>query len=319
MPVPPLAALKKLVVAALLPWLAALALAADEAPPAVVQVAPGVYLLPGTGGEVTPANRGRTGNAGFIVGPLGVVAIDSGTSYRHAQALLAAIARTTDRPVKLVLLTQTKQEFLFGGLAFRERGIPIRMHRLAARLMAARCATCLKNLNRTLGEEEMRGTALFKPDQEFDDSHPLDLIGRPLKVLFFGHASGPGDVALLDEQSGVLFAGGLVEHRRVPDVLDADLAGWARALASLRALPITQVVPGHGAAGAPVLIDQTAGYLSALQARLLELLDGGTALSEVADAATLPGFADWDQADTLHRRNATIVFVRLERELLFKQ
>lgn len=293
--------------------------AGDDAPTAVVQVAPGVYLLPGTGGEVTPDNRGRTGNAGFIVGPGGVVAIDSGTSYRHGKALLAAIARTTDQPIRLLLLTQTKQEFLFGALAFREQGIPIRMHRLAARLMAARCENCLKNLKRTLGEDEMRGTALFNVDQEFDESHSLDLIGRPLRVLFFGHASGPGDVALLDAQSGVLFGGGLVEGRRIPDVLDADLAGWTKALAALRALPVKQVVPGHGGVGDAELVTQTAAYLGALQARLLELLNAGTALSEVADAATLPAFADWDQADTVHRRNAAIVFVRLEREQLFRQ
>jgi glyoxylase-like metal-dependent hydrolase (beta-lactamase superfamily II) len=193
------------------------------------------------------------------------------------------------------------------------------MHRLAAQLMAARCATCLKNLNRSLGEDEMRGTALFKPDQLFDESHLIELIGRPLRVLFFGHSSGPGDIALLDERSGVLFGGGLVEHHRIPDVLDADLAGWSRALAALRQLPLTQVVPGHGAAGPPSLLAQTDGYLGALQARLLELLNAGAALSDVPDAAVLPGFADWDQAETVHRRNAAIVFVRLEREQLFRQ
>ncbi|WP_130430682.1 MBL fold metallo-hydrolase [Rivibacter subsaxonicus] len=313
--------------ALLLPWLLLLlaglagrAMAADavEPPAAVTRIAPGVYMLAGSGGEVEPANRGRIGNAGFIVGPQGVVAIDSGTSYRHGQALLAAIARTTDQPIKLLLLTQTKQEFLFGALAFQERGIPVRMHRLASRLMAARCETCLKNLKRTLGEEEMRGTAIVKPEQEFDESHGLELIGRPLQVIFLGHSSGPGDVALLDAESGVLFAGGLVENRRIPDLLDSDVAGWQKALVALGRQPVRQIVPGHGPVAAPAAIADNARYLGALQARLLELLGAGTALSEVADAATLPAFGDWDQVESTHRRNATILFVRLEREQLFK-
>ena len=58
----------------------------------------------------------------------------------------------------------------------------------------------------------------------------LDLIGRPVRVLHFGHSSGPGDIAVLDERSGTLFAGGLLDQQRIPDVQDGDLAGWRRAL-----------------------------------------------------------------------------------------
>jgi hypothetical protein len=32
----------------------------------------------------------------------------------------------------------------------------------------------------------------------------------------------------------------------------------------------------------------------------------------------LPEFTGWDQYDTIHRRNASIMYVRLERELLFR-
>jgi hypothetical protein len=41
-------------------------------------------------------------------------------------------------------------------------------------------------------------------------------------------------------------------------------------------------------------------------------------LSETPEAAGLPDFAAWDQYDTIHRRNASIVYIRLERELLYK-
>src|SRR4029079_7465327 len=41
-------------------------------------------------------------------------------------------------------------------------------------------------------------------------------------------------------------------------------------------------------------------------------------LSEAPEAAGLPDFAAWDQYDTIHRRNASIVYIRLERELLYK-
>jgi len=286
--------------------------------PRAVEVARGVFMLQGASGEVDETNLGRVGNAGFIVGDNGVVAIDTGTSYRHGTALLAAIERVTTKPIRLALVTHTRQEFLFGGQAYRERGIALHMHAKAAGLMAARCETCLKTLKRVLGEAEMAGTEMWKPDVEFDAAHAIDAIGRPVRVLHFGHSSGPGDVAVLDVETGVLFAGGLLDWRRIPDVQDCDLRAWKDALAELRKLKPRAIVPGHGPLAPPDAIDATERYLVQLEARVVELLKQGSALSEVPDRAALGAFADWDQYDTIHRRNASVVFVRLERKELYK-
>ncbi len=293
--------------------------AGSDAPRAIA-VADGVYLVPGSGGAADEANLGRIGNAGFIVGDSGVIAIDTGTSHAHGRALLAAVRAVTDKPVKLALLTHTRPEFLFGGTAFREAGIPIRTHERMARLMAARCETCLKTLRQTVGEAPMHGTAMYKPDQEFDATHELTVIGRTVRVLYFGHSSGPGDIAVLDVASGVLFAGGLVDVQRVPDTQDSDFAGWHRALSALRDLPLKTVVPGHGAAAAPAAaIGAVQTYLAQLEARARELVAAGASLSAVPDASELPAYESWDQYETIHRRNASIVFLRVERESMFKQ
>lgn len=284
-----------------------------------IELAVGVYMLPGAPGEVDSGNLGRIGNAGFIVGETGVMAIDTGTSYRHGVALLAAIRRVTDKPVRLALITHTRQEFLFGANAYREQGIPIYMHRLAANLMRSRCERCLKTLRQQLGDDAMQGSTMFNPDQEFDDTRAVDMIGRRIQVLYFGHSSGPGDVAVLDLPSGVLFAGGLLDQLRIPDVQDSELDGWARALKELRALPITAVVPGHGPAASATVIASVELYLAQLRARVLALLHSGAALSEVPDAAALPEFAHWDQYETIHRRNASVLFVRFERQEMFKR
>jgi glyoxylase-like metal-dependent hydrolase (beta-lactamase superfamily II) len=286
--------------------------------PTALQVADGVYMLRGVNGEPDADTLGRVGNAGFIVGDSGVIAIDTGVSYRHGVALLKAIRRVTDLPVRLALVTQTHQEFLFGSAAYRELGIPIHMHRKTAELMASRCENCLKTLKRVLGEEEMRGTTMFKPDQVFDDAPLLTLIGRPVQVLYFGHSSGPGDIAVLDRRSGVLFAGGLVDHLRIPDVQDGELPAWHAALKALRALPLRSVVPGHGPVASVDSMQAVQRYLTQLETRVLELLRAGAALSDVPDSAGLPQFKDWDQYDIIHRRNASVLFVRMEREQMFK-
>ncbi|MBQ0944814.1 MBL fold metallo-hydrolase [Ideonella sp. 4Y16] len=309
-----------------LPPLAACAAAPVTTPGQALEVAPGVFMVPGTGGEVDPANRGRIGNAGFIVGPTGVVVIDSGVSARHGEALLASLRRITALPVRALLLTHVRQEFVFGATSFQHHGVPVWMHPAAARLMAARCDNCLKTLKRVLGEDEMAGSRVARPDRLLADLPAAEaelagLIGRRLRLLVHGpeaHSSGPGDLAVLDESSGTLFAGGLMDAHTIPDVQDARPEGWRAALAALQALPLARIVPGHGPLAAPDLVAQTRRYLDQLDERIAVLLAQGTPLSDVAEAATLPEFADWDQADTIHRRNASIVFLRQERALLLR-
>lgn len=292
------------------------ACASAAAAPAPRALADGVFWVAGSGGAAAPANAGRIGNSGFVVGPAGVVAVDTGTSYAHGRALIAAIRATTDRPLALALITHVRPEALFGATAFREAGVPVLMHAQAARLMRSRCDGCLTQLRQTLGDAAMAGSAVIAPDRVVDGAATLAEAGRPLELLFPGHASGPGDVALWDPARRVLFAGGLVENGRVPAIDDADLPGWQRALTALAALQPKVVVPAHGDAAGPEAITATAAYLRALDERARTLLADSASLIDVPEAAALPAYAGWDEYEVIHRRNASIAFLRAERALL---
>lgn len=273
-------------------------------------------MLRGLPGEPDADNLGRVGNVGFIVGRQGVLLVDSGTSFLHGQAVLEAVRSVTDAPVKAALLTQARQEFIFGGAALQAQGVPLMMQRDAAALMAQRCESCLKTLRRELGEEAMQGSVVPKPDRVFDETWVFEDIGRPMLISHHGRANGPGSTSALDTRTGTLFSGGLVENRRIPDVQDADIETWRSALGSLRTLRVDTIVPAHGRAGSTRLVPATERYLAQLQARCAELLQAGTPLSAVAEAAELPEYKDWDQYEIIHRRNASIVYVQLEREQL---
>ena len=137
---------------------------------------------------------------------------------------------------------------------------------------------------------------MYKPDRQFDEPHACRLIGRAVRVLVLRPFSGPGDIAVLDEASGTLFAGGLLDAARVPDIQDSDLPGWHRALASLRtcashggARPRQRLVGGADRHGG--------GYLAALERACAPLVTAGTSLLGVPDAAELPAYERWDQYD----------------------
>jgi len=287
---------------------------AHAATPTSRTIAPGVHVVPGDGDDITPANLGRVANAAFVVGPRGVVVIESGVSYRHGEAIIAAVAAVTRRPIRLVIVTHAAQEVLFGAAAFQARGIPVLMHRDAAALMAARCDTCLRTLNATLGVQPMVGSRVVTPDRTVTQTTTIDAIGRPLRLIAPASASSPGALAVYDATTRTLFAGDLATIDRIPDMRDADGKPWREALATLAATRCRHLIPALGKLGACAGLSGLDRYFAALDERVRELVAAGVGLADVARRAELPQFAGWNGYQALHAANANRAYLAVERE-----
>ena len=288
-------------------------LMAAAQPPDLLRVADNVYVLAGSADKVTRENRGRVANAGFVIGPTGVVVIDSGVSYRHGQQILRAVRSVTDLPVEMLILTHAVREFVFGTAAFEEIGTTIAAHGKTRELMQARCAQCLRHLFEELGDE-MQGSRLILPDTRLSPGQIIRAGGSELEVLYFGWAATPGDVAILHRESGTVFTGGLVSAQHVPPIRDSDFEGWMLALRELMAMPVTHVVPGFGPPSDKRTIEATARYLAALDAHARDLYEESASLLEAVDQADIEAFAHWNSYDPNHRRNALHRRLQLEIE-----
>lgn len=292
--------------------LTCLSLAAAATEP--VRVADSVYAFVEAPDEVAPENGGRVANGGFIVGPTGITVIDTGVSYRHGLERIAAIRRVSDRPIEAVILTHAMQEFIFGAAAFAENGAAFITHAKSTELMRARCEHCLANLRTTLGEQAMDGTRLIVPQRTVDADTVLDIGGRAIELIHPGWASTPGDLLVRDRTTGVLFAGGVIQVDRIPELRDGKLDPWVRAVARVQHMAPTAIVPGYG----PILdvagAGRTADYLAALDRRTRELYAQSTSLLDAVDAAALPAFSHWAGYATIHRRNALTRYLELEVE-----
>jgi glyoxylase-like metal-dependent hydrolase (beta-lactamase superfamily II) len=284
--------------------------AAAQSP--AIEIAPGVYALLGTGGEISPANGGRTANVSFVVGPTGVIVVDTGISYREGEEIIAAVQRVSHLPIRLAILTHPSQEAIFGAAAFQEQGIQILAHRDAAALIAERCEGCLRNLQSNLGDEAMAGTRVIKPDRLIDRDTTVDLIGRPLRLIAPPWSSAPGAIAVFDRSTSTLIAGNLITIHRVPDMRDAKPKAWRDALRQLQATRCRHLIPGYGPAGNCADIAPFALYFAAVETRVNALLKEGVSLAELRDRCDLPQFSDWDQYETLHPQNANRAYLRLE-------
>src|SRR5262245_25849346 len=235
--------------------------------PEPIDLGHGVYVFVGAREEASRANGGHIANEGFIVAAEGVIVIDSGLSAGFAAHMSSVIRARTAKPVALVILTWPMDEAIFGAARFQDAGAPVLAHEAAARLIAERCERCLAQRRTSLGDDIMAGTRVPRPDRVFRGPRTLAVAGRTLELIDEDGAAAPGSIAVLDSESGILFAGGIASFGRLPETGNGSLDRWMKALGRLAALPVRTVVPAHGRPGTPHDLRTLARYLDALQTR----------------------------------------------------
>lgn len=168
--------------------------------------------------------------------------IDSGPSKRYGEALRRAIAATTDKPVIQLLLTHHHPDHVLGNQAFGD--VPIGALAGTSDLLRQQGEGMAENMYRMVGDW-MRGTEVVLPTQVLEPG-VLEVGGHRLRLLGLSGHTG-ADLAILDENTGVLFAGDLVFYERALTTPNSPGLGvWLKDLDTLQALPWKLIVPGHG-------------------------------------------------------------------------
>jgi quinoprotein relay system zinc metallohydrolase 1 len=206
------------------------------------QIADGTWLLEGGTENFAKDNGGNIVNTAFIVTDAGVVVIDTGPSKRYGEALRQAIAATTDKPVVQVLLTHHHPDHVLGNQAFSD--VPIGALAGTMQLLRQQGDAMAENMYRLVGDW-MRGTEVVLPTQVVAPG-VLKVGDHALRLVQLAGHTG-ADLAILDQTTGVLFAGDLVFYERAlttPNSPGLDV--WLKDLDTLQALPWKQIVPGHG-------------------------------------------------------------------------
>ena len=277
------------------------------------EIADGVWLLEGSTDNFAVENGGNIVNIGFIETADGVVVIDTGPSRRFGEALRQSIEKTTGKPVVRVLLTHHHPDHVLGNQAFADA--PIAALPETTRLLAEQGDAMAENMYRLVGDW-MRGTEVVLPTEEIQEG-VLAIGDRRLQLLALrGHTGA--DLAILDERTGVLFAGDVLFYQRAlttPNSPGLDV--WLADLDRLEALPWKQIVPGHG----PVTTDaapfvQMRDYLDWLDGLLREGAEQGAEMNELIRAPIPERFAQVSLSRYELIRSVSHLYPRYERNAM---
>ncbi|WP_448110688.1 quinoprotein relay system zinc metallohydrolase 1 [Pseudomonas lini] len=274
------------------------------------QIAEDTWLLEGSTDNFAKSNGGNIVNTAFIVTEKGVVVIDTGPSKRYGEALRKAIATTTDKPVIQVLLTHHHPDHVLGNQAFTD--VPIGAFAGTTELLRQQGEAMAENMYRLVGDW-MRGTEVVLPTQTLTPG--VQSFGNhDLRLLSLGGHTG-ADLTILDQKTGVLFAGDLVFYQRALTTPNSPgLSVWLADIAALQDLPWTMIVPGHG----PVATDtkpfeQMRDYLTWLDQLMRDGAAHGSDMAEMIRSPIPERFAGISLSRYELIRSVSHLYPRYER------
>lgn len=262
------------------------------------QVSRPVELAPGVYGYVSDYDP----NCGFVIGPDGVVVIDTRATPSMARTWLEDIRRLTDKPVKYIVLTHYHAVRVLGASAFGD--VPVLCSHGTAELIRERGQADYESefgrFPRLFqGAEEIPGLTL--PVISFERELSLWLGERELRLMHLGRGHSKGDTVVWLPDEKVVFAGDLVENRCGVYTGDAYMREWLQTLERLRELGAEKMVPGRGAAliGRQAIseaIDSTKEFILAVLHAVQWGIDQGLDLRgcyEHTDKVMSPVFGNW--------------------------
>ena len=279
------------------------------------EIAPGAFVFQGVNEEISPGNQGYIANCGFVVGDKAVAVIDTGSSAAFGRWIRKKIQEVTNLPIRYVIATHVHPDHLFGHVAFAQDAPAFVGHRRLPAALEQRGAFYLDNLMKNLGKLA-EGTEVVVPDLLVEDQMEIDLGGRVLTLRAHETAHTDNDLSVLDQKSGVLFAGDLLFMERCP-VLDGSLLGWLNLIEGISEIGAKAVVPGHGPsiASFPGGFAPQARYLATLRDSVRAFIAENGLLEDAVRALPLESErSHWVLFDETHGRNVNAAYVELEWE-----
>ena len=148
-----------------------------------IKVSADIYALVGPMEQRSPQNLGNNATFGVIVTKAGVVLVDPGGSAMGAAEIEAAIAKLTDKPVKIVINTGGQDHRWFGNGYFKTKGARIIASKAAVADQKERTDQQWQIMERLIGKDKLAGTDLAQADTTFDNKHLLSFGGVKFELV----------------------------------------------------------------------------------------------------------------------------------------
>jgi len=222
---------------------------------------------------------------GVVLGGTDVMLVDTRISEVQGREIRDDLQELTRDPVSIVVNTHWHHDHAFGNHVFRpavmwgHERCPIGLARFGERMRAE------------VGERmpeiaaDLAAVTIDPPERVFSEHAALEVGDRRVDLRYLGRGHTDADIIIEVPDTGVVFAGDLIENGATPSFGDSYPLDWPVTVSRLTERVRGPVVPGHGEVADRRFVDaQLAAFLEL--ARLGREIDGGRLTLDDAVAAS---------------------------------
>ncbi len=268
------------------------------------QVADGIYMI-----------SGRGGNISISVGDNGVVMIDDNYAPL-TPAVLKAVASVTDQPVRLILNTHYHADHTGGNENFGKTGSVIVAHDNVRKRMSVELLRDWFGEVATVEASPPGGLPIIT----FDNTVSFHLNGQEVFIFHVENAHTDGDSVVHYRNANVIHTGDIVFYGLYPyiDVMNGgSVKGTIAAVDKILKLvdDDTKVIPGHGPLTDAAGLREYRDVLATIVERIEALMTEGKTEKEVLAAQPSAEFdAKWGQSFSPAEKWIPAVYRDLSRD-----
>ncbi|PYN79200.1 MAG: hypothetical protein DMD96_18880 [Candidatus Rokuibacteriota bacterium] len=251
------------------------------------------------GAGIDPSGDTGVANAGLIVGPETAVAVDALMVPSMTKRLVAAIKKTTRRPIAQLINTHHHLDHTGGNRFFRGATI----------VASEKCREALAPgfpplplLQRFMPRfaAEFAKLEVVLPTVTFDDRMVLHDGDREIQLWHPGFAAHTvGDAVAYLPKERILFAGDIAFHYVTPLAFQGHVGNWIKAADRLLRYEADVIVPGHGPIGTRTDLKHMREYLALVRREAKRRFDAGMPAEAAAGDIKLGVYASWSDAERI--------------------
>lgn len=244
---------------------------------------------------------GETGisNSGLIVGGDGAVAVDALMVPSMTRRLVAAIKKTTRKPIGQLINTHHHLDHTGGNRFFRGATI-ISSEKCREALAPGFPPVPLLQRFMPAFAKEFPLMKMALPTVTFPDRMVIHDGAREIHLWHPGTAAHTvGDATVFLPRERILFAGDIAFHYVTPLAFQGHVGHWIRAADRLLTFEADVIVPGHGPIGTRKDVTYMRDYLVLVRREAKKRFDAGMPPEAAARDIKLGVYASWREPERI--------------------
>ncbi len=222
------------------------------------------------------------------------VAVIDANFPKEASDVIAAIRKTTKKPIRYVLDTHHHGDHAWGNAVWIKEGATVISSRQCAKLLRdTGPGDWEREAKNPKGRKDVKEGKLGFPALLFDDKLVLDDGVQRIEFLRLGHSHTIGDAVAWLPKQRILCTGDACVNGPYNYMGHSDSASWVRCLERMEGLGPKLVLPGHGLPEDKALLARQKRYFADLRAYVKKGIADGKDVKDLARDIDFPWYKEW--------------------------